>query len=58
MARPASTTVALPRTILDQTLSGNMSGLKDLITTQRALQARMAVVLPDLRRAVGLPLVP
>jgi hypothetical protein len=37
---------ALARTILDQTLSGNMSGFEELITTQRALQARMAEVLP------------
>ncbi len=37
---------ALARTILDQTLSGNMSGFDELITTQRALQARMAEVLP------------
>ena len=37
---------ALARTILDQTLSGNMSGFEDLIATQRALQARMAEVLP------------
>jgi len=37
---------ALARTILDQTLSGNMSGFEDLIATQRALQARMADVLP------------
>jgi hypothetical protein len=37
---------ALARTILDQTLSGNMSGFDELIATQRALQARMAEVLP------------
>jgi hypothetical protein len=37
---------ALARTILDQTLSGNMRGFDDLIATQRALQARMAEVLP------------
>ena len=37
---------ALARNILDQTLSGNMSGFEELITTQRALQARMAEVLP------------
>ena len=37
---------ALARTILDQTLSGNMSGFEDLIATQRTLQARMAEVLP------------
>ena len=37
---------ALARTILDQTLSGNMSGFEELITTQRALQARMVEVLP------------
>ena len=37
---------ALARTILDQTLSGNMSGFEDLIATQRGLQARMAEVLP------------
>ena len=37
---------ALARTILDQTLSGNMSGFEELITTQRALQARMAEVPP------------
>ena len=37
---------ALARNILDQTLSGNMSGFEDLIVTQRTLQARMAEVLP------------
>jgi hypothetical protein len=37
---------ALARTILDQTLSGNMSAFEDLIATQSALQARMAEVLP------------
>jgi len=37
---------ALARNILDQTLSGNMSGFEDLIATQRALQARMAEILP------------
>jgi hypothetical protein len=37
---------ALARTILDETLSGNMRGFEDLIATQRALQARMAEVLP------------
>jgi hypothetical protein len=36
----------MARTILDQTLSGNMSGFEDLIATQRNLQARMAAVLP------------
>jgi len=37
---------ALARTILDQMLSGNMSGFEDLIATQRGLQSRMAEVLP------------
>ena len=37
---------AMARTILDQTLSGNMSGFDDLIATQRALQARMTQVQP------------
>ena len=37
---------ALARTVLDQTLSGNMGGIEDLIATQRALQARMAEILP------------
>ena len=36
----------MARTILDQTLSGNMTGFEDLIATQRSLQARMAEVLP------------
>ena len=37
---------ALARTILEQTLSGNMTGFDDLIATQRALQARMTQVQP------------
>jgi len=37
---------ALARNILDQTLSGNMSGIEGLIGTQRTLQARMAEVVP------------
>jgi len=37
---------ALARTILDQTLSGDMTGIEGLITTQRTLQARMAEVVP------------
>jgi hypothetical protein len=37
---------ALARSILDQTLSGNMSGFEELIATQRGLQARLAEVLP------------
>jgi hypothetical protein len=37
---------ALARTVLDQTLSGNLSGFDDLIATQRALHARMSEVLP------------
>jgi hypothetical protein len=37
---------ALARTILDQTMSGNMTGFDELIATQRGLQARMAEVVP------------
>ncbi len=37
---------AMARTIIDQTLSGNMSGFDELIATQRALQARMRQVQP------------
>jgi hypothetical protein len=37
---------ALAQTILDQTLSGNTTAFDELIATQRALQARMAAVVP------------
>jgi hypothetical protein len=37
---------ALARTVLEQTLSGNMSGIEGLIATQRTLQTRMSEVLP------------
>jgi len=37
---------ALARTVLEQTLSGNMSGIESLIATQRALQTRMSEVVP------------
>lgn len=37
---------ALAQGILDQALSGNMSGVESLIATQRALQEKMAEILP------------
>jgi hypothetical protein len=46
IAKAAEDPQALARNVLDQTLSGNMSGIEGLIGTQRTLQARMAEVLP------------
>jgi hypothetical protein len=46
IAKAAEDPQALARNVLDQTLSGNMSGIEGLIGTQRTLQARMAEVVP------------
>jgi hypothetical protein len=45
-AKAAQDPQALAQGVLDQALSGNTSGIEGLIATQRALQARMAEVLP------------
>lgn len=45
-ARAAQDPRALAQGILDQALSGNMSGVESLIATQRALQEKMAEILP------------
>lgn len=45
-ARAAQDPRALAQGILDQALSGNMSGVESLIGTQRALQEKMAEILP------------
>lgn len=37
---------ALARTILDQTLSGNMGSIEGLIATQRSLEARLGQIVP------------
>jgi hypothetical protein len=46
MVRAAQDPQALARNVLDQTLSGNMSGIEGLIAAQRTLQTRMAEILP------------
>lgn len=45
-ARAAQDPKALAQGVLDQALSGNMSGVEGLIATQRALQEKMAEILP------------
>ena len=45
-ARAAQDPRALAQGVLDQALSGNMSGVEGLIATQRALQEKMAEILP------------
>ena len=45
-ARAAQDPRALAQGILDQALSGNMSGVEALIATQRALQEKMAEIVP------------
>jgi len=37
---------ALARSVLDQTLSGNMGAIEGLIATQRALETRLGQILP------------
>ena len=46
LAKAGQDPQALARSVLDQTLSGNMNGIEGLIATQRALQTRMGEVLP------------
>lgn len=45
-ARAGQDPQALARSVLDQTLAGNMDGIDGLIATQRALEARMKQVAP------------
>jgi hypothetical protein len=45
-AKAAQDPRAVAQGVLDQALSGNMSGVEGLIATQRALQEKMAEILP------------